>query len=160
MGLVDGITGQTFDATRTHCVHGVAGHRLIAQVRDRHHLYARIEQIECDTVGVGVGGQHHRATRRLHRIAVNQALHRRAEHHAGQVVVAKHCGLLKRPAGHHRGAGAQLGHTLAIDQRDPLIGIPRRRQSAGEQADLRVSSDALPQLQRGIALRDMAAKLV
>ncbi|MBK9021265.1 MAG: hypothetical protein IPL72_15290 [Sulfuritalea sp.] len=49
-------------------------------------------------IRIGVGRQHHHPLGRLDRPAMDQALRRRSQHDAGQVVVAEHGRLLVSPA--------------------------------------------------------------
>ena len=74
-------------------------------------------------VAVGVGGQHHGGVHGLDRVAVDQALRRRCQHDARQIVVAEHRRLLEDAGRDDHGACPHLGHAPCVDQRNPVVGV-------------------------------------
>jgi hypothetical protein len=121
-GLVDAVAGVDRDAGVPH---GLAELRLFApwaQVDHGGDLDAGPEEIQHHPVGVAVGGEDDGSLKRLDGVAVDQALRRRPEHDAGQVVVPEDRGLLHRSAGDDDGPGPHLGDpVLPVDERYPVF---------------------------------------
>ena len=105
--------------------HGLAELRLFAlgaQVDHGGDLDANPEKIQHHPVSVAVGGEDDSPLERLDGVAADQALRRRPEHDAGQVVVPEDCGLLHRPASDDDGPGPHLGHPVPpVDERYPVL---------------------------------------
>ena len=120
-----------------------------AQVDDSLHFDASAAQIERGCVAFGIRRQHDRALKRLHRIAMDQSLCRRGQHHAGQVVVAEYGRLLERAAGNDDAARTHLGHLARIDQGDPVVRVKSGSEGIGADPDVRPCP--------AVALRDPAA---
>ncbi len=110
--------------------------RLVAQIRHRRDLDARLRQVEGDAVAMGVGGGDHRALAGLDAVEADQTLHGRAQHHPRQVVAAEHHRLLEGAGRQHDLLGAQLDQTVAAHHGEPLVGEPAGAARLVQQRDV------------------------
>ena len=126
MRLVHRSTEQTLNTTLSNGFNHCRGRDVVAQISQCLNLNTSLQQVERQAVAVIIGSTDHDAPRRLYSVAINQTLHRRAEHHTGQIIVTKHRRLLVCATGNYGGFGAQLHHLLCVNQRYPLISVPSR----------------------------------
>ena len=97
------------------------GRGLGAQVGDGGDLDAGVEQVERHPVAVVVGGGHHGAPARRHRVEAHQALRRRPQHDPRQVVVAEDHGLFEGAGGQHHRPRPHLVQAIAMDHGQPVV---------------------------------------
>jgi hypothetical protein len=88
-------------------------------------------QFETGRVRLEIGGHHDHPTAGSDAIARQQPRSAGRQHHAGQIVVAKHRRLLDDAGGEHHGLGAHLGHALRLRERHPMIGVVAGRDRGG-----------------------------
>ena len=120
---------------------GGTARRLGAQLDDRRDLDAGIEQIERHLVAVLVGARDDGAPARRHPVQPHQALRPRAEHDAGQIVVAEHHRLLERAGGDDHLLRAHLVHSVAADHRQEVVGEQAVAHGIGVDGDVRARLD-------------------
>lgn len=109
--------------------------RLQAQVGDRGDGNAGIGEVEGDAIGGVVSGEDHGAGPRPHAIEADQALRRRAEHDARKIVVAEHRRLLDGAGGENHALGPYLPQSVALDHRQPVVGVPGVADRIGHRRD-------------------------
>jgi hypothetical protein len=136
-----------------HDGHAVIGHGvgqravrpLGPEIGDARDLDAGLDQIQRRAVTVAVGGGNDGPVAGAHRVVPHQPLRRRGVHHARQVVVAEHHGLLVRAGGDHHAARAQLVHAVAPDDRQVVVGEPAVARGVRQHGDVGVGGDAADQ---------------
>ncbi|OIQ88068.1 hypothetical protein GALL_300750 [mine drainage metagenome] len=153
MNAVPGIDGHASECHACRCCSR-------SQFHHGRQLHTGRQQVHGDAISLVVSGQHHCPPERFDRVAVDQALRRRAHHHARQVVVAEYRRLLECAAGDDHLSCAHLGHALRPDQRQQAVRIVSRRMAAEMHFDIGLRRDLCPQLFQQVMVLDVAAVVV
>src|SRR5687767_5506956 len=95
--------------------------RRRTEIDYRVHFDADPMQIERRQIALVVRSQYDAARKRLDRKLMDQSPGCRRQHHARQIIVPEHRGLLDRSGGHDDGSGTHLYQALWVDQSDPVI---------------------------------------
>ena len=80
-------------------------------------------QRETRRIGLQICRDHHHTMPRGDPMAHRQGERRGGEHHARQIIVAKHRRLFDHTGREHHRLRAHLGEALAVDERNPMIGV-------------------------------------
>ena len=122
-GFVGRMRRQPLDTERGAVRHCRIPVRRRPQIDDGGYGDAVGVQFKAGHIGFQVGGEHDHPPAGGHAVAPQQPYCAGRQHHAGEVIVAKHSRLPDHSRGKHHRTGAHFDQVRLLRQGDPVIGV-------------------------------------